>query len=263
MRTAASAWLIGVAAAAALIAGAPAAFAHADYRDSDPRDKASVSSPPEEVWAEFTEQPVEGSTVVITDPCGERVDRGDYRYQPFPINRITVSMSADKTGRYSATWTVTSDADGHTTRGTFTFTSTTGEGCPGAGSKGSSGSTERSSSTGSDGSVEQPEAPAGSSDKGTAGSADKRAGRSSGNDAANRTKGQRKGKKGRAESERVDLVQAQDEGRDPSAEEEIPLDWLVVGLLVSALIGAAGGRVYVNIVAPRDRDQPGRPSNRR
>lgn len=264
MGVAARALLIGTVATVVSIVGAPVASAHADYRDSDPPDGASVSSPPGEVWAEFTEQPVEGSTIVITDPCGQRVDKGDYRYQPFPINRITVSMSADKAGAYRATWTVTSDADGHTTRGTFTFTSTGGEACPGAesGSKGSSGSAERSSSTSGDESAQQPEVAADTSDAGSAGSTAQRTGKPSGKDGAK----QARGKKGRVKSEQADLAQApQEENADLVAEEEdIPLDWLVVGLLISALIGAAGGRVYVNIVAPRGKgDQSGRPSNSR
>jgi methionine-rich copper-binding protein CopC len=235
----------------AVVMPAAPASAHADYRDSDPPDGASVAGPPNEVWAEFTEQPVEGSTLVVTDPCGQRVDNGDYRYQPFPINRITVSLSADKAGGYRVTWTVTSDADGHTTRGTFTFVSNSGAPCPGdedtsdgsadESAKSSGGTTSARRPAASGGNDESAASGTGDGSEATAGSSRKRTSKATGR----KTPRFRSGPAGFAQTPTGD----EEAAADPE-EEDIPMDWLVVGLAIAALIGAAGGRVYVNITAP-------------
>lgn len=111
----------------ALIAGfvvvpAVTARAHATYRASNPAKDARVSSPPAEVWVEFTEQPSDGSGLQIYGPCGERVDSGRNTISVVPgQNRITTDMSSDRGGVHRVDWSVLSDVDGHRTAGSFTF----------------------------------------------------------------------------------------------------------------------------------------------
>ncbi|MBA2725471.1 MAG: copper resistance protein CopC, partial [Actinobacteria bacterium] len=74
------------------------AFAHAAYKESSPADKSTVSSPPTEVWAEFTEPPAQSSQLEIYDPCGERVDSGSASILAY---RMTTTMSSDRQGTYT------------------------------------------------------------------------------------------------------------------------------------------------------------------
>lgn len=46
-----------------------------------------MSSPPSEVWAEFTEPPAPGSTLKVYDGCGAQVDNGDSRVEGFRFGR--------------------------------------------------------------------------------------------------------------------------------------------------------------------------------
>ncbi|HEV3473139.1 MAG TPA: copper resistance protein CopC, partial [Actinomycetota bacterium] len=87
----------GIVVASLLVSLVPgAAYAHAAYKDSDPKDEASVSSPPSSVWAEYTE-PVQEGYLNIYDPCGARVDDGNTQVTGY---RMTVGMSADRAGTY-------------------------------------------------------------------------------------------------------------------------------------------------------------------
>ncbi|HYP23565.1 MAG TPA: copper resistance protein CopC, partial [Actinomycetota bacterium] len=54
--------LAGAAAAAILVAAAPAVLAHAAYKSSNPADKSTVATPPTQVTAEFTEPLTEASS---------------------------------------------------------------------------------------------------------------------------------------------------------------------------------------------------------
>lgn len=103
------------------------AFAHAEYKESNPVHKSSVSAPPSEVWADFTEPPAGSSRLEIYDPCGQRVDSETWDITAY---RLSAPLSSDKKGAYTARFYVTSDLDSHVTTGNFTFISTSGAPCP-------------------------------------------------------------------------------------------------------------------------------------
>lgn len=250
--------MAGTALALALFLPSPAA-AHAAYDGSNPPDKGTVSAPPSEVWAEFTEPPADGSTLQIVDPCGERVDAGDYRYFAY---RLTVSMSSDKAGRYSAHWRVISDLDSHPTSGTFTFTSTGGESCPGesdekSGGGNGGGSDPGGGSSGSSGDP-APESGEGSSEgSGASPSAASEKNETSGNGKP-KTKPKNKKNKSKSESKsgkepsrtdtEVTLLADDFAQNGEESVQDMPLGWLLASFGIAGLIGAAGGVVYVSIV---------------
>jgi methionine-rich copper-binding protein CopC len=118
----------------AILRVAPAQ-AHAAYKTSDPADESRVSAAPASVWAEYTEPPGPGSTMSITDPCGRRVDDGDVSHDGY---RMSVGMSSDRAGTFTVSWYAVSTLDGHPSRGSFTFTATTGSPCPGSEKEGGS-----------------------------------------------------------------------------------------------------------------------------
>jgi methionine-rich copper-binding protein CopC len=241
-----------------LISAGPAS-AHAAYKGSNPPDEGTVSTPPSEVWAEFTEPLIGDSTLQIFDPCGDRVDAGDYQVV---LTRITVSMSSDKQGTFTANWAVISDTDGHRTSGTFTFTSTGGAACPGQAQE-PPDDKPKGSQTGSD---DAPRSRAGSdpgsSDTETtsvaSGSTDSKVSESKkprkhgpgkhGRHKGPRAKGKNVDRAGGARS--VELTRTDDS--DPSSSSgDIPASWMLISFGIAALIGAAGGQVYSAIVFRR------------
>lgn len=238
------------------------ASAHAAYKDSNPADGATVSSPPSEVWAEFTEPPEssEASRLEVYDPCGARVDTGGTTASGY---RMTTAMSADKQGKYTVVFQVVSALDGHPTKGQFTFTSTGGAPCPGSGEKpeptenegsgsGNGGSSGENSSSGTD----EPFTVAG-------GGGDKPfdpVDALKHHDTKKKKKGKhtrhQDGKKKRDKKEQQqDVAQpSQTPPTTPAAEtREIPMDWLLISFGMAALIGAAGGQIYVNLLGPKPR----------
>lgn len=223
------------------------AGAHADYRGSDPGDGETVSSPPSSVKAEFTEPPASGSTLEVHDPCGARVDSGNYSYEGFPLNTMSVSMSATRAGEYQVQWTVVSAADGHTTRGVFTFVSSGGEKCPSAGGEPepdeADTSNDPSSSSASD---EETSTDGPRNSEAAEREADEKQSKSGAKAKAKNGKG---GSESTAETATIDLAQA--EAQEQAAKEDLPVDWLIVGLSISALIGAIAGRIYAGIRGPR------------
>lgn len=246
---------LGLVVSLSFVAASPA-WAHADYRGSTPSDGATVSEAPSEVVAEFTEPPAPGSTLRIFDPCGAQVDSGSYSYQGFPLNRMSTSMSSDKAGRFSVEWTVISAADGHTTRGFFSFDASQGASCPGSdgsdGSDGSGGSGSEGSGTAARSSTQTATEEASVSNDGSGTSSKSKKG------SAKRNATKATGKNDGSSSDGTDargatLVQEErpEDEEERAASDDIPVDWLIVGLCISALIGAVGGRVYAGIVSPR------------
>jgi len=242
------------------------ASAHAAYKESNPANKSSVSSPPFEVWADFTEPPAQSSRLEIYDPCGERVDSGSWNITAY---RITASMSSDKKGTYTARFYVTSDLDSHITTGSFTFTSTGGEFCPGAVEEPAQPSEEKPSASGG---TEDGGSDAGGSDagedadtasgsgategtSGTAadGTADK-PGRHKGMDHEGKKKAHGKrnqdGKGGEPKDRNSSKASGppveDDEQTPPSG--EIPMDWLMISFGIAGAVGAAGGKVYAGLM---------------
>lgn len=239
----------GILAALVVISLAPtAAYAHAAYKDSDPRDEATVSSPPSSVWAEYTE-PVEEGYLRIFDPCGVQVDDGNTQATGY---RMTVGMSADRAGTYRVDWKAASAIDPHVTSGTFTFTVTDGEPCASSDEEATapeedddSGRRDRSDDTSA-----PRESAAARSDERAAPTDDRR---KDGRDAE--VKGRRQvrnrpsGNAARGD-DNITLAQSA-----PAAErglwDGIPFGGFLLAMAVAAAIGAAGGRIYANIMGPR------------
>ncbi|MGH2730468.1 MAG: copper resistance CopC family protein [Actinomycetota bacterium] len=253
--------LIAVGAVTGLLMLVPnsAAWGHAAYKDSDPPDESSVSSPPSSVWAEFTEPPDgNASSLSIYDPCGAQVDGGDSQATGY---RLTVSMSGEHAGTYRVDWAVLSSVDGHTTRGSFTFAVTGGPACPGAdtgsggggnqtgGGSGSGGGGSQGDSGGGSGSVTNPGAGAANdTGGGGGGNGDSVNGAGSGENKTRRERDGRNGDGGRTASD-LDSAAAPSSDDGPASEDDdIPIGGLLIALAIAALIGAAGGRVYVGLM---------------
>lgn len=236
------------------------ASAHAAYKGSNPADGATVSSPPSEVWAEFTEPPEssEASRLEVYDPCGTRVDTGGTTTMGY---RMTTAMSADKQGKYTVMFQVVSTLDGHPTKGQFTFTSTGGAPCSGGGEEPEPSGNEGSGSGGSGSSTEKPASGSDEPFTVAGGGGDKPFDPV---DALKHHEGKKKkGKHGRhqgSKDKRQDKKQQQREvaqpaetpATTPTAEtRNIPMNWLLISFGIAALIGAAGGQIYVNLLGPK------------
>lgn len=241
----------GVIVASILMTLVPAvAYAHAAYKDSDPKDEATVSSPPSSVWAEYTE-PVQEGYLHIYDPCGVQVDNGSTQVTGY---RMTVGMESDRAGTYSVQWKAASAVDPHVTSGTFTFTVTDGQACPGEeeeepapeergeqegrddsqGSGNSSGGTAANEgSTSRTGRVDSGRKKDGAEVKGT------------------RQSRGRAGRSGADDEEQIELVQSAPSNDERGIWEGIPIGGFLLALTIAAAIGAAGGRIYANIMGPR------------
>lgn len=236
-------------------------LAHAAYKDSDPKDGETVSSPPSRVTAEFTEQVVEDSYLQVFDPCGRQVDNRD---SLVVHDRITVSMSGEARGVYVVRFNVVSAVDGHQTVGSFDFTSSGGSECPGQeepkdeeGAGPSSGG-GGSSSGGDSGSTSSG---AGSEDAASTNSR----GAAQDRDQGTKVRGKRTEARDEARSRRddgaatgreatTDALAASNDAADEREESiwaGIPKGWFAVALVMAAIVGVAGGFVYAGIVGPR------------
>lgn len=249
--------LIGLGVAGPMLLGSPAS-AHAAYKDSDPPDESTVASPPSSVWAEFTEPVTMDSSLSVTDPCGARVDNGDSRVTGA---RITISMEGRAAGTYTVSFSVISAVDGHPTRGSFTFTSTGGDPCPGAeepseeppeepreepGEESTSRAPRNEGASGSETSTTPGSSPGAPAGKDSGGARNPKAVRTRDGVA---TAGREKGA-----GDLAPVVAATPELTGMAAEEpgvwDLPMDGFIAALLVAAAIGAVGGRIYVGIVSP-------------
>lgn len=253
-RVTAAGLAVALFALSALIA-APA-FAHAAYSDSDPQDKETVDSPPEEVWAEFTEPVVDDSKLEVFDPCGRQVDHGDSVVTGY---RITVGMSGEAAGLYTVRFAVVSAVDGHPTNGEFTFEAGNGAPCPGSEPASTGGEQDGSNSASgqTDGARARAASDASAREQAAANPA-----AAPGSDAASegdRVKGTKVGKQSQSSRRArdrgpgvVDLATA-DERRPSftSGISDIPWGAFAVALVFAGLIGAAGGFVYAGIVPRR------------
>lgn len=242
-----------------LLLGAMAApaSAHAAYKDSSPADGATVSAPPTEVWAEFTEPPEssEASRLEVYDPCGARVDSGGTQASGY---RMTTAMTADKQGEYTVLFQVVSALDGHPTKGQFMFTSTGGEPCPGSEEEPEPSepdpAPDNTSEASNDTDQDEPFTVAG-------GGGDKPfdpvdALKHHSKKRAKHGKRQGANKQQKANEQSVDdapVVQAAETPptKPASDSQKVPMDWLLASLGVAALIGAAGGQIYVNLLGPK------------
>lgn len=228
--------LVAVALGLLLVGGlVTTASAHASYKDSSPADGATVSSPPSEVWVEFTERPEssEASRLEVYDACGARVDSGGTTATGY---RMTTATSADKQGEYTVVFQIVSTLGGHPTNGQFTFTSTGGAPC-----SESEDEPEREEDAISGGGGSKPFDPV---------------------DALKHHEGKKKkdkharhqgNKKTEDKKQRQEVAQpAETPPTTPTAEtRNIPMNWLLISFGIAALIGAAGGQIYVNLLGPK------------
>ena len=224
------------------------AQAHPAYKDSSPQAGATVGSPPTELWVEYTER-IEGGSVTITDPCGDRADHGEDEMN-LTGDRLTTGMHGDKAGTYVVAWSVLG-SDGHNTRGEFTFTSSGGASCPGT--KEPEREPEKEPTEKRE--VTRPPADNSQNSTTTEDEADRRT--------SDPDPSRDKDRPGRVRTPR-DTVKAERQFRDvaqspadttetagKSVWDGIPLGDFLISLGVAALIGAAGGRIYAGIVGPR------------
>lgn len=239
---------------AALGAVAAPAAAHAAYKDSDPQDGSTVSTPPSAVWAEFTEPLAQGSYLRVFDPCGTQVDHGDTTLSGY---RMTVSMSGETSGRYVVEFMAISAVDGHHTTGDFDFTSTSGPACasddgsaepvaepePEPGDDPPGGSDDEAGSE-----------PGAAGDDGAPGQGVGAGGRSGADERRERERERTDRKDEGVTGESGDLVGAAASQPDDAVDnvwDGIPLGPFFVALAIAAAIGAAGGRIYAGILGPR------------
>ena len=242
-----------VAAGAALIVSSLSgiAVAHPAYKDSDPKAGATVSSPPTELWIQFTES-IERGTIEIVDPCGERVDHGEEEMN-ITSDRLTKGMHGDKSGAYLVKWEVLG-SDSHITRGEFSFTSSGGDGCPVAEDEDDEKTPDRDDRDNDRDDTDRGDV---SDDDRTAQATDRNVSR-----ADRRPREARKPRHERhrrAAKDRVGGKQLLAQGESPEVEETsapgiwdgIPMGDYLIALGVAAAIGAAGGRIYAGILGPR------------
>lgn len=248
MRKAASVSLLAFLALVLVLPGA--AQAHAAYKSSEPGDRSSVGSPPSRVTAEFTEPLADGSYLQVTDPCGSRVDAGDVSIVGYEMR---VSMSGSRSGRYSVFYKALSQLDPHVVEGTFSFTVTSGPACPSA-AEDPPASEE-----------DPPEGPAqqddGSSEERGTVVAQSKSDDGGGDRASGGGNFERSADRGRASrppgrppgSARVPNLAAPDrrDEEQRSVYDGIPMGSFAVALVLSAVIGAAGGKIYAGIMGPR------------
>ena len=229
---------------------APAAGAHAAYKSSEPASDATVDSAPSRVTAEFTEPLAEGSYLRVTGPCGDRVDAGDVEIVGY---EMSVSMSGAEAGRYVVSFRAFSRLDPHVTQGEFAFTASDGQACPGdqpppAAEGPEPPSSDDASSSGQDSSVSAG-GDDGSDDASATGGRVDRTGRS------DRAASSRSRKPFRLAPDRAVVPNLQAaaarEDEERSVWDGIPIASFVTGLLLAAVIGAAGGKIYAGIMGPR------------
>lgn len=229
------------------------AWGHAAYKSSEPPNGGRVSSPPSRVTAEFTEPLAGGSYLRVTDPCGDQVDNGDVAISGF---NMSVTMDGSASGRYVVFFQAHSQLDPHVTRGEFDFTASSGPACASAASGGedASGSDDSSGSqggsTGLDAAAEAPSsAETGDASSGAGGGASA----SRGNDVGRRARSRSADPSGAEQGARVPnlAAAARDEPEKKPVWDGIELEPFLTGLLLAAIIGAAGGKIYAGIVGPR------------
>lgn len=103
-----------------VLASAAVALGHAELVASDPPDRGTTGTP-YELTATFDEPLEPNSSIVIQDAGGEEVAAGGVDQDDATV--LVAELPELPAGEYRARWTATT-ADGHSERGTFTFTVT-------------------------------------------------------------------------------------------------------------------------------------------
>ena len=113
--------LLLVLATSAVLAAAPAAWAHAGLSSSDPAAGSTVPTAPATVTMTFTESPDPTLSVVhVLNTSGSDVEAGPASASG--PDQLSVPLPSDlPDGTYTVSWRVVSQQDGHVTAGTFSF----------------------------------------------------------------------------------------------------------------------------------------------
>lgn len=117
-------WWLGVAAALALLLGAPAspALAHDELLQTDPAAGSTVDALPAELTLRYSGDLIadeQATEVMVTDAEGASLDDGSPRVQGATV-RQSLTAPAGFTGTVVVTWRVVS-SDGHPISGRFVF----------------------------------------------------------------------------------------------------------------------------------------------
>ena len=109
--------------AAALVLGlASAADAHALYRSSTPANGADLERAPTKVVITFTERPdPKISLIQVLDTASHNHARGKVQPVPGQPLELQTAVGPLPSGVYTVTWRTVSEADGHTTAGSFSL----------------------------------------------------------------------------------------------------------------------------------------------
>jgi methionine-rich copper-binding protein CopC len=101
-------------------------FGHSEFVSSSPADGSTLTSPPSRVDAYFSQdlfRQAGANNMNVTGPNGADVDNNDAVVDPANRKHMSVTLQAGLTsGRYTVTWNNTSDEDGDTDSGSFSFT---------------------------------------------------------------------------------------------------------------------------------------------
>jgi copper resistance protein C len=122
-----------LAVAAVLLAGAPAASAHAHLLTASPAGRSTVTTAPTQVTLTFDEAVRAPAVLVVTGPDGRRVDRGRPRLGGTVV-RVGLAPALAP-GDYTVAFRVVSD-DGHPVAEQLSFTYAPAGASPPAGSTG-------------------------------------------------------------------------------------------------------------------------------
>ena len=136
-RTLVGAALVALAVVAGLAVGpAPAAWAHAVLRASDPGAGAVVDQSPANITLSFTEAPeLRFSSVKVLDGTGRSFGAGELQPVAGDPETLTQPLQTLPKGAYTVSWRIVSRVDGHLTAGSFDFgvqTPVTGDATPAA-----------------------------------------------------------------------------------------------------------------------------------
>lgn len=113
---------VAVAVCFGILAGVPAAGAHALLQRSEPAGGATLQRAPAEVLMTFTETPEPSLSVVhVLDSAGRQVDRSGAQPVPGQPQQLRVPLGPIPNGVYTVTWRTVSRVDGHVTGGAFAF----------------------------------------------------------------------------------------------------------------------------------------------
>ena len=234
----------------AVVALPTPARAHASYKTSDPPNRSKVGSAPASIWAEFTEPLASGSYLQVFDSCGERVDNDDTQISGY---RMSVTQNSARSGTYTVRFRALSTLDPHEVNGSFTFTATDGEPCPGAEpqpdpEEPDEPERDEPSETGAP-TEDGPDVAIGDDAEADPGEGSTSGGRK---DTSPERKAKPTGGKEDRKPRNATRVLAQRRDRpERGLLDDIPVGSFAISLAISALIGAAGGKVYAGIMGPR------------